>query len=227
MNLWQSALMGLVQGLTEFIPVSSSGHLVLLHHFLNLDEGGLAFDVALHIGTLLALIIFFVADLKELALGLAGKNDRKKLVWLLALATLPAVLAGVLLENEAETAFRSARLVIIGLAQAAAIVPGVSRSGSTITAGLFTGFDRVAATRFSFLLGIPVTFGAVAKVLLTDSAALSAIRADWGVFLVGISAAFASGVFAIRFLLNYLSKHSLAVFGGYRLILAFLVWILV
>ena len=204
MNFWQAIILGLIQGLTEFIPVSSSGHLVLAHHALGVFDSGLAFDVALHSGTLLALLVFFYKDLWELLLGLLGKNDKQKLAWLLVMATVPAVIAGVLLESAAESKFRSVRLVainlmvvalimllaeryaaklkhktpldkitklqalIMGVAQAAAVVPGVSRSGGTITAGLFAGVDRVAATRFSFLLAVPITAGAILKVLVLD-----------------------------------------------------------
>jgi undecaprenyl-diphosphatase len=254
-NTLQAIILGLVQGLTEFIPVSSSGHLVLLHQVMSLNESGLAFDVALHFGTLLALIIYFYKDIWQLVLGILGKNDMKKLAWLLVVATIPAVISGVLLETAAESTFRSVRLVafnlalvafimlgaewfarryerkkqlnqisatdavIIGLAQASSVVPGVSRSGSTITTGLFLGLDRVAATRFSFLLGIPIISGAVLKVLVSVNANQQ-ISTEPGLFLIGISTALVSGLFAIRFLLRYLSGHTLAVFAYYRLALA-------
>ena len=247
----EALVLGVVQGLTEFIPVSSSGHLVLMHHLLGVAENGLAFDVALHLGTLAALIIFFHQDIWGLLCGLLGKNDKRRLALLLALATIPAVVAGVLLQSAAESTFRSVRLVsidlvvaaifmlaaekyaarkssrtklnqtstaqaiIIGTAQAAAIVPGVSRSGATITAGLFAGMDRVAAMRFSFLLAIPITFGAILKVMLDGAA--PQIQNESGIFAIGILAAFASGLFAIKFLLSYLSKHTLAAFAYYRI----------
>jgi undecaprenyl-diphosphatase len=187
MNILTAIFFGLVQGLTEFIPVSSSGHLLLMHRVFGTGGNELAFDVALHIGTLVALITYFYNDLWQLFLGILGKNKQQRLAWLLVLATIPAVLAGVLLESVAETTFRSAGLVAttmliagllmflaeyvskrykkkqdlknvtkteaiaIGVAQAAALVPGISRSGATITTGLFVGMDRVSATRFSFL----------------------------------------------------------------------------
>jgi undecaprenyl-diphosphatase len=253
-------LLGLVQGLTEFIPVSSSGHLLVLHEILGVTQGGLAFDVALHIGTLLALVGYFYRDIWELALGLFGKNDKGRLAWLLVLATIPAVIAGVLLQDLAESTFRSAALVAanmavmailmilaeryatryakhadltdvttaqaaaLGSAQALALVPGVSRSGSTITAGLFLGLDRVAATRFSFLLAIPITFGAIMKVMLDGGA--TSIHLTGGPALVGIVTALISGLLAIRFLLNYLSKHSLAAFAYYRIAFAAIVLML-
>jgi undecaprenyl-diphosphatase len=261
MTLLQALILGLVQGLTEFIPVSSSGHLVLTHAALGVTENGLAFDVALHVGTLLALVIYFYKDIWLLIKGLFGKNEYTRLAWLLALATIPAVIAGLLFESEAENAFRSTRLVAVslivvaclmlaaehaarryehktklkkvtisqalavGAAQAAAIVPGVSRSGSTITTGLFMGLDRVAATRFAFLLGIPITFGAILKVL-TEEAAAQQLGNELGLFAVGAAAAFVSGLFAIRFLLRYLAGHTLAIFAYYRIGLGLLVLLL-
>jgi len=261
MSILQAIILGLIQGFTEFIPVSSSGHLVLAHHFFGINEVGLSFDVALHVGTLGALLIYFHKDIGQLAKGLFVKNSHTRLAWLLAMATIPAVVVGILLQSSAETAFRSPRLVainlaivailmlfaeryyhrhvnnptklekvtrkqaiIMGLSQAAAIVPGVSRSGSTITAGIFSGMDRVAATRFSFLLGIPITAGAIAKVF-TESQAMQQVKDDKAIFAVGIITAFVSGLFAIRFLLRFLSKHSLAVFAYYRLVLSAIVLI--
>ncbi len=262
MNLIEAIILGITQGLTEFIPVSSSGHLVLMHKLLGVTDSGLAFDVALHVGTLLALVIFFYKDIWQLILGLLGKNDKSRLALLLVVATIPAVVVGVLLESAAESAFRSVRLVsidliiaailmllaerfakrrkrhtklpdtstkqalTIGIAQAAAIVPGISRSGATITAGLFTGMDRVAATRFSFLLAMPITFGAIIKVL-SGNDAISQFSGNADIFLVGIITAFVSGVLAIKFLLNYLSKHSLAVFAYYRILIGLVAILLV
>lgn len=255
MSLIEAIILGLVQGLTEFIPVSSSGHLVLAHELFGVSENGLLFDVALHFGTLLALLAFFNKDLISLARDFFKKGPNTKLARLLAAATIPAVIAGVLLQDLAESAFRSGRLVVVtlavfallmllaeryssrleakarldktstlqalgmGVAQALALVPGVSRSGSTITAGLFLGMDRVAATRFSFLLAIPITIGAIVKVFVFDDA-LSQAGDDRTVFIAGVASAFLSGIFAIRFLLRYLSKHSLNIFAYYRIVLA-------
>lgn len=254
MNIIEAIILGLIQGLTEFIPISSSGHLVIAHEFLGVSDNALAFDVALHFGTLLALLIYFHRDIIKLFDGLRGRGPYKRLVWLLGLATVPAVIAGVLLESAAESTFRSIKLVainlmvvaiimllaehyaskqpkrteleqvnpkqaaVIGLAQAAAIVPGVSRSGSTITAGLFFGLDRIAATRFSFLLGIPIITGAVIKVLLEPGTS-QAMSQDTALFVVGVLTALLSGLLAIRFLLRYLAHHTLAAFAYYRLVL--------
>jgi undecaprenyl-diphosphatase len=252
MSIIEAIILGLVQGLTEFLPVSSSGHLVILHHALGLKEAELAFDVALHLGTLIALIAYFRKDLWQFTKGIFKKNDQTRTAWLLIMATIPAAIAGFLLESSAESTFRSVRLVgvtmlifglimlmaeryyngreshtkfekisrtqalIMGFAQAIALVPGVSRSGSTITSGLFAGLDRVAATRFSFLLGIPITAGAILKVF-TQSSVLEQARSDQAVFIIGILTALLSGLFAIRFMLRYLANHGLQVFAYYRI----------
>jgi undecaprenyl-diphosphatase len=261
MSILQAIILGLAQGLTEFIPVSSSGHLVLLHQFMGISQNGLAFDVALHIGTLLALLLYFYKDVAELIKAVFIQNEKTKLAYLLIIATIPAVIVGMLLESVAESAFRSSSLVAVnlivvalfmllaesytkalqhktkleniktsqaltmGVVQAAAIVPGVSRSGSTIVAGLFSGLERVAATRFSFLLGIPITFGAILKVL-TTSGSMQLIASEKAVFLVGILTAFVSGLTAIAFLLKYLAKHTLNIFAYYRIALGTLVFII-
>lgn len=260
MSILEAVLLGLIQGLTEFIPVSSSGHLVLFHYWLGAENGGLAFDVALHIGTLAALVLYFGRDLVVYLKSIFVKSENTRLTWLLAAATVPAAIIGYLLEGAAESTFRSVRLVIfnmivfglvmllsekyykkrkthltldqvtplqamsVGFAQALAIIPGISRSGSTITAGLFTGFDRVAATRFSFLLGIPITTGAILKVL-SDSTTLNELSNEKTIFIVGIITAFLSGIFAIRFMLKFLGKHGLHVFAYYRIALGIIVLI--
>lgn len=254
MGLLEAILLGLVQGLTEFVPVSSSGHLLLMHHLLGVQAQALSFDVALHIGTLAALLIMFHRDVVVLVRGLVTKGPQARLAKVIALATIPAILAGLFLQDLAESTFRSPLLVavtlslagllmlvaeryahhrqqqsdvqktsmqqgaIIGLAQAVALVPGVSRSGSTITAGLFAGLDRVAATRFSFLLSIPITAGAILKVLADGS--VGAADMDPVIFIAGITTAFVSGLVAIRFLLRFVARHSLKLFAYYRLILA-------
>lgn len=260
MSIIEAIILGIVQGLTEFIPISSSGHLLLLHHLLGITENGLAFDVALHIGTLLSLLIFFYKDITTLTKDLIIGGAKRRLALILALATIPAVIAGVLLQDKAETSFRSPYLVclmlggmalfmlvaeryiqrrqkptelgsisigqglVVGVAQAVALIPGVSRSGSTITTGLFAGLGRVAATRFSFLLSIPITFGAILKIMI-DSDNLSAVGQDTGLFVVGIISAFLSGLIAIKFLLKFVTKHSLDIFAYYRLVLAGLVFL--
>ena len=203
-QLVQAIVLGIVQGLTEFLPVSSSGHLIIVPALLGWDDPfieSLAFSVMLHVATLLALLIYFRSDwLRLIPAGLAALRDRsfrgdpdRKLAWLLAATTVPAVIVGVLLNDLIETAFREARLVAItlvigavvlwladrlgsrtrpmagltfpialgiGAAQALALVPGISRSGISISAGLFAGLDREAAARFAFLMATPITAGA-------------------------------------------------------------------
>lgn len=262
MTVLEAIILGLIQGLTEFIPVSSSGHLVLLHHAFGVTDAGLAFDISLHIGTLLALLIFFNREILLLVNGLLGRNNHKKLAWLIVAATTPAIIGGLLLQDLAESSFRSVQLVAvnliavavlmllaeryakqhftqkttlhhvsakqgltIGFAQVLALIPGVSRSGSTITAGIFAGLDRVAATRFSFLLAIPATSGAVLKTIL--SGGTHGFGQELHIVAAGIIPAFVSGIFAIRFLIRYLAKHDLGVFAYYRIGLGIFVLLMV
>lgn len=256
----QAIILGIVQGVTEFIPVSSSGHLLLAQEALGVSGAGLSFDIALHFGTLLALIIFFHRDIWELILGLLGKNDKTRLAWWLIAATIPTMAVGFVIRDMADTTFRASALTAftlisvallmllaeylskrrkvhtalqkvsgkqamgVGLAQVLALIPGVSRSGSTITAGLLFGMDRVAATRFSFLLAIPITSGVVLSDLVTGDALT---HNGTGILVAGISAALVSGIIAIRFLLKFLSGHSLAVFAWYRIALGILVLALI
>lgn len=245
MQLWQAVLLGVVQGFTEFIPVSSSGHLILVEQWLG-GVGTQAFDLALHLGTLLALLVYFRRDW----LGLITGSQPPRLGWYIGLATLPAIVAGVALSGLAEDTFRSAQLVAvnliwvgilmlvidrkarqreladiqprdslsIGAAQALALIPGVSRSGITITAGLGLGLSRTAATRFSFLISAPIIAVAVAKVLL-EGESLRQMAAEPLLFIVGGAAAAVSGYAAIRFMINFLSRIGLAPFAYYRLAL--------
>ena len=202
MNTTQAIVLGIVQGLGEFLPISSSGHLIVVPWLLGWPDHGLAFDVALHLGTLAAVLFAFAGDwVKLISSGvrclLRGRpfaEPEARLLWLLALASIPGAVAGLLLDEWAETVFRSPALVattmavmgavlfaadrrvsasgpaaeqvslrdavLVGLAQALAIVPGVSRSGATIIAGRFLGYRREEAARFSFLLATPITAGA-------------------------------------------------------------------
>jgi undecaprenyl-diphosphatase len=250
MQLLDALILGLTQGLTEFIPVSSSGHLIVVGHFLNFQHSGLAFDTALDVGTLIALYLFFAKDFIELAHDFVVGGPKRKLATYLLVATIPGVVAGVLIQHAAETVFRDARLVAVnliwvgvvmfvvdryarrnkeladvtlpralsvGVAQAVALVPGVSRSGITITASRALGFDRVSATRFSFLLSAPIITGATLKVLAKPSN-LHEMMVMPMLYLVGIVAALVSGYLSIKFLLQYLSRHGLGVFAVYRVV---------
>jgi undecaprenyl-diphosphatase len=255
-------LLGIVQGLTEFLPVSSSAHLILARLFFGWDAGrlGLPFDVACHVGTLAAVVVFFRADLVELAKaapGLArlplwpaeGPGRRLRLI---ILGTIPVVVAGLLLAGSIEDALRTpwvaaaslaavAVLLLVvervgrrtgdeaslsapaalavGVAQAAALVPGVSRSGATITAGMFSGLRRDAAARFSFVLGVPAILAAAGH------EGLHLLRAgmtldEAALFLVGMGVSGVVGYLTIKYFLRYLASHSLDVFAWYRLALA-------
>lgn len=260
----QALIMGVVQGLTEFLPVSSSGHLIVVPFLFGWQDPfltSLAFSVMLHIGTLCALLVYFRADwLRLVPAGLATVRDRsfrgdadRRLAWLLVAATVPAAIAGLLLDQLIETAFREIGLVAItlvvgggilwladrrgartkgihdvtlrtalgiGVAQAVALVPGISRSGISIAAARLAGLDRASAARFSFLMATPVTAGASlfeVRRLVTGEAGVDVSVAP---LVVGMVAAFASGALAISVLLRFLRTNSLDVFVWYRLGLA-------
>lgn len=256
MTILQAIALGLVQGLGEFLPISSSAHLVILPWMFRFSDPGLAFDIALHAGTLIAVAAFFFKDWLAIfasAFGSKkdfGKNYPKRTLWLLVAATVPGAIFGAALESKAETVFRNPLLiagtlsamglilylldvrgkkskplektslkdaVLIGLSQAFAIIPGVSRSGATISAGLALGFDRKSAARFSFLLSAPIIFGATVlkiKYFFSPEFGLTEI--------VGIVTAALSGFLAIAWLLRFVEKSSYRIFFWYRLALAIL-----
>jgi undecaprenyl-diphosphatase len=258
----EAVLLGIVQGLTEFLPVSSSAHLILARLFFGWDAGqlGLAFDVACHVGTLAAVVAYFRSDL--LALAKAAPGLLRAPAWpavgpgrrlrLFAVGTIPVVIIGLVFAGRIEDALRTPWVAVvslavvailflvvervgcgtrgeeslsapaafaIGVAQAAALVPGVSRSGATITAGMFAGLRRDAAARFSFVLGVPaILAAALHEGLHLAQAGMAADEA--AIFLVGMGVSGVVGYAAIRYLLRYLAGHSLAVFAWYRLALA-------
>jgi undecaprenyl-diphosphatase len=258
LELIEAVILGVVQGLTEFLPVSSSGHLLLGQHFLGLDENrfGLSFDVALHMGTLVAVVSYFWRDLVRMALAfvrsfwhrdLASDPDQR-MAYLVVASTVPAALVGFVFEGFFENTVRSPWVVVfnfvlvgilflvaeavgsrtrrasklgfgeavgIGLAQATALVPGVSRSGATITLGLFLGLRREEAARFSFLMSVPIIAGA-GGLQLGEVLAESMSTHEWLLFGVGFIASAVVGYLTIRFLLNYLTYHSLRVFASWR-----------
>lgn len=254
MSIFEALLFGLIQGLTEFIPVSSSGHLLLAHEFLGSNnDGALAFDIALHVGTLLALIVFFHKDILKLLFNLTKPNKDGRLARLLILATIPGVIFGVLLGDFVEEKFRAAvptaialgavavimlivdkrakkserneevttrQGLIIGSAQVLALMPGVSRSGITMTAGILSGLDREQAARFSFLLAMPIIAGSAVGVMLKGFDTSSVGTAP---LLVGMVTAFVSGMLAIRFLLKVIAQVGLKPFAYYRIALAVIV----
>jgi undecaprenyl-diphosphatase len=259
MILFEAIILGIVQGITEFLPISSSAHLILMPWMFGWQGtliDSLNFDVALHAGTLVAILAFFWRDwLDLLRKFFAGINDgtwktgEGRLVWFIVLATIPAGVLGVKYEHVVEESFRNPLLiaaslivisivmwaadrfsakradidrmtlghaVLIGCAQAIALVPGVSRSGSTIIAGLMTGYTRESAARFSFLLSTPVIAGAAVlklhKLHLAPGEALP--------FALGTAFSAVVGYLSIKFLLQYLNRHSLNLFVWYRLALA-------
>jgi undecaprenyl-diphosphatase len=259
MHPLMAIFLGFVQGLTEFLPISSSGHLALLEHYLKVEGGGLTFDIILHIGSLLALLIYFRADWLNMAKAVLRPSpytrlERRLFVCLVA-ATIPGGLVGVLLQKSAETVFRqpwriafllgslglllilAERLarhirpltnlnlgdaLLIGLSQALAIMPGVSRSGITMTTGLFLGFTRESAARFSFLLATPIIAGAglydLFKLLKHPPNQLS-----WAAGVLGFFSALVFSYLAIDFLLRFLRRHTFYPFAIYRLIVAAIV----
>jgi len=251
LEIFQAVILGLVQGLGEFLPISSSAHLVLVPWLFNWEDPGLTFDIALHIGTLLAVAIYFWRDWSQLITkGVTNARSREgRLFWYLALATIPGAMIGLLLEEKAETIFRNPVLIaimlivlgivlywvdrksakkieaenislktsfLIGLSQALAIIPGVSRSGITMTTGLFLGLTREGAARFSFLLSAPIIFGAAIVKLPHIIANPTVITTN---FIVGMVVSFVSGIASIGFLLRYLQTKTFLPFAWYRFIL--------
>ena len=261
MTYLQGLVLGLVQGLTEFLPVSSSGHLVLVPHVFGWPDQGLAFDAVMHLGTLAALLAYFRG---ELTAFVAGALPRR-LALMLVVATVPGAVAGLAFGRWIEAHVRSPLViavftavwalvmwiadrrapeaptrtvedplsgvrwsqgVAVGVAQALALLPGTSRSGVTITCGLFAGLDRATAARYAFLLGIPITAGAGSyKMLHLLRDGLPA--GDGGPLALAVVAAALSGWFAVWFLVNYLKRGSLAPFILYRLLLAAAIFALV
>ncbi|MCI5148248.1 MAG: undecaprenyl-diphosphatase UppP [Candidatus Electrothrix sp. MAN1_4] len=266
MTFLQAIILGIVQGLTEFIPVSSSGHLVLVPHFLGWQfakEQGFIFDVLVQWGTLFSVFIYFRNDLTAIARAFVqGIIQRKpfvdpdsKMGWYLIVATLPAVVFGLLGKDLIEHAFASARMtgyflfltailliiaetigrrnrsmeettwldsLFIGFSQVLALLPGVSRSGATIAGGMTRHLDRSAAARFSFLMSVPIMVGA-GVLALKDLVELPGLNDFLFPLLAGFLAALISGYIAIRWLIAYLSKHSLYVFAGYCTVLGLIV----
>ncbi len=261
MDLIQALVLGMVQGLGEFLPISSSAHLILTPWIFGWPDQGLAFDVALHWGTLLAVVAYFRKDIWHLIKGFVyslfpstrdlQSNTYQKLAWLILVATIPAAIVGKLLESEVETAFRNPLLiagtmsvmgillyladrygsklktisdirwlnaVLVGLGQAAAIVPGFSRSGSTITVGLLQGLTRKDAATFSFLMAVPITLGA-GLLKLSDIVHIQ----NHAQVAVGFVSSAVFGFLAIKYMLRYVSNRSFAVFTVYRLALALLI----
>lgn len=242
MSYLQSIVLGIVQGLSEFLPISSSAHLVIVPWAFHFPDPGLTFDVALHFGTLFALIAYFWKDWIEIL------TRQHRLLLFIIIASIPAAIAGMLLEKLAESTFRSPLLIavnmalmggvllwadgysqrgkdlprvsfwdsfLIGCSQALALVPGVSRSGITITTGLLRGLDRQTAARFSFLLAAPITAGAC---LLKAKHFLAANPS--GIELTGIAVSALVGFLSIKYLLRFVQTFSYRIFVAYRFLFA-------
>jgi undecaprenyl-diphosphatase len=260
MSLVHAVILGIVQGLTEFLPISSSAHLIVIPWLFGWDDGGLTFDVALHVGTLAAVFLFFFKDWVQIIAQGFGMNigrdpalsKNRNLLWLLVAGTIPGAIAGVLFEKQAEHAFRSPLVIgatsivfallmwvadyvgrkrkdighvsmpdalTVGVAQGLAIIPGVSRSGVTITASLFRNLDRTTAARFSFLLSTPIIGGAAAKKFYDVMKHGPGLPHDMqAAFVAGIIASAIMGGLTIAFFMNYLRRQSLSVFVWYRVV---------
>lgn len=256
MSLWHALILALVQGFTEYLPISSSGHLILVPVLTDWPDQGLAFDVAVNTGTLLAVLWYFRHDLLDLWRGFWHSVFKReltrdgRLAWAVLLGTIPVGLAGLLFEHVVATQLRSPLVIattsivfglllwaadywgkrrrdehsvgwldilFVGLAQALALIPGTSRSGATMTAGLAMGLDRQAAARFSFLLAIPV--GVLAGGLEAVQLAKSPAPVDWSALAVGLVVSAVAGYFCIRWLLAWLSQRTMLPFVIYRVAL--------
>jgi undecaprenyl-diphosphatase len=248
----KSIILGIVQGITEFIPVSSSGHLVLANHFLNFELQDITFEIMLHVGTLFSVIIYFREDIKKLLLSAVHYQDKseeyvnyRKVLFFLAIATVATGIVGLLLKELILSIFYNplftacmlmitgtivfisdtvkgneltqektgvVRSIIIGISQAIAIFPGISRSGTTITTSMLTGLKRMEAARFSFLLSIPAIIG-VTIMEIRDISSIDSILMPG--FFFGTLAAFISGYLVIALLLNMIKKRNLKIFSFY------------
>ena len=255
MNTFQAFILGIVQALTEFLPISSSAHLEIIPWFFNWNNIPKSYDIALHFGTLLAIGIFFFKDWLNLIKAgfnnvLNKKTKEGNMFWYIVLATIPGGIIGFILDKKFENLkdfplviaialmvmgivlyfvdkysksnveYKNMTLkqtIIIGISQALAFIPGVSRSGITTTTGRFLGVTRESAARFSFMLATPITFAATVFKLNDFTSAISEV--GYLSFFVGILTSFVLGLFVIKFLLNYLKKGSFKVFAIYRVLI--------
>ena len=268
MPLVQVIVLGIIQGLTEFLPISSTAHLVVIPKLLGWPDQGLAFDLALHVGTVIAVVVYFFRDWVQIILqgfgirmtGDPGLERNRGLLWLLAVGTIPIGIAGLLFEKRADQARENLYLIgamailvgllmlwadavgrkqkdighvspidamIIGASQVLAIIPGTSRSGITMSAGLLRNLDRQAAARFSFLLLTPAVVAAAGKHFYDLMKHEGGIPPEMRTaFLVGAAVSAVTGMLVIKFLLDYLRRRSLALFVGYRIIFGIIVFAL-
>jgi len=268
MLIFYSIIAGVIQGLTEFLPISSSGHLVLFHDLFKFSlPDDLAFDVMLHLGTLLALVVFFRIEIWQLVLAWLQSlvkwdlksNNNQRLAWYLFLATMPAAVTGYFLGDQIEIIFRQPLSValmliifgiilyladrffvqrrtitelnlkgslVVGFAQALALIPGVSRSGITIIAGLSQELKREASARFGFLLSIPIVFGAGLKEFLSLISDNLIVGADLLILVLGFLSSALIGYLCIKYFLKFLESHSLKIFAYYRIVLGVIILVI-
>lgn len=266
MSIIEIIILGMVQGIAEFLPISSSAHLIIFRDIFKIganmsQDMALSFDVALHLGTLLAIAVFFFNDfIKMLGKGLTKgtKDNEGKIFWYLIAATIPAAIAGLLFEDVIENIIRGNLYIIaaalaimgvliyladksgkekktvkdmnikdallVGCSQALALIPGFSRSGTTIATARTLGIKREEAAKFSFYLSAPVVCGAVVLELL-DTSTWAIIATNLSTFILGIVIAFIIGLICIKYLLKYLQKHNFKIFMIYRIIIAIIVLI--
>lgn len=264
MTIYEIIILAIIQGLTEFLPISSSAHLILPEELLGWKSHGLAFDVAVHVGSLLAVMIYFRQDIVRLAIAWLSQGFGKqqstdsRLAWWIIIGTIPAGLFGFLMKDWIALNARSALIiaittiifglalwyadakasqrkningitlkdtVLIGLAQAIAIIPGTSRSGITMTAGLLLGLDRESAARFSFLLSMPIILAA--GLFSSLDLMSSSSQVDWSALLYGAAFSFVAAYLCIHLFLNFISRIGMLPFVIYRLILGVILLIFV
>ncbi len=259
MEIIKSIVLGIIQGIGEFLPISSSAHLILVPYLFGWSSHSMSFDIALHFGTLLAILAVFFKDWWELIIGAYNKVTKCKeslnnrMFWYLIIATIPGAIFGFILSDTIEEKLRPmiwpialllaimgiliflgdrwadkhyrietefkyislAQAIIIGLSQALAVIPGFSRSGTTILAARLTGLSKTAATKFTFLLSVPIIAGATILKLPELTINIETI--------IGVTVSFIVGLFSIKFLLNYVKKHDFSVFAVYRVIFAIII----
>lgn len=261
MSVFRAVILGIIQGAAEFLPISSSAHLILVPYLLGWKESGLSFDVALHFGTMLAILVVFFNEWLTLLRGTIRSikekkpNKNSKIFWYLVAATIPACIVGVLLDDIIENIIRNKiwiialalavmgllifigdkwanyhykiekkfedislkEAIIIGTSQVFALIPGFSRSGTTILAARLQGLSKEASTKFTFLLSVPIICGATI-LKITDLELTKEV-------ITGILSSFSMGIISIKFLLSYIKKHDFSVFAFYRVILSLIIFI--
>ena len=266
MKIIETIVLGIIQGIAEFLPISSSAHLIIFRDVFGIGSflsgnHELSFDIALHFGTFLAILVFFFKDFWQMIIkgfSKGVKDEKGKMLWMIVVATIPAAIMGVLFEEKIENVVRNKYwliaiclaimgiiirytdklsketrsfknmgfkdAILIGCAQVCALIPGFSRSGTTISMARVLKINRSDAAKFSFYLSAPVVLGAVAIKLLKGEM-FSLIAAEPVTFIIGVVVSFLSGLLCIKFLLSYIKKHDYNIFMWYRLILALIVLI--